>query len=194
MKKYTAKIRALVVPVLSVLCAIALGACDNTKSYAELLTEENHYVNNYLADQTVCLEIPADTVFITGPDAPYYSIDEDKFLYMQVLEPGTKGNMVEDNEQIYFRYTMWPLANYDHSTQSLGNGYGNNTALGSCWFRYNNFSMMGSYQWGTGIQRPLSLLPVDCKVRLVVKSQMGIVDMMSEVQPYLFELTYQRAR
>ncbi|MBD5175723.1 MAG: DUF4827 domain-containing protein [Bacteroidales bacterium] len=191
MKAYIATFRTI---VLAVLCAVAVSACDDSKSFAELLNDENQYVNNFLADQTVCLEIPADTAFIYGPDAPYYSIDEDKYLYMQVIEPGTKGNMVKDNEQIYFRYTMWPLAYYDHSTQTLKNGYGNNTALGATWFRYNNFSMMGSYQWGAGIQKPLSLLPVDCKVRLVVKSQMGIVDMMNDVQPYLFELTYQRAR
>ena len=79
--------------------ALALGACDDDQSYANLLNIENQSVNNFLADQTVELEIPADTVFITGPDAPYYRIDEDGMLYMQVLDAGTKGNKVKDNEQ-----------------------------------------------------------------------------------------------
>ena len=50
------------------LAALAtLGACSEGKSYAELLTDENHYVNNFLADQTVVLDIPADTVFEVAP-------------------------------------------------------------------------------------------------------------------------------
>ncbi|MDE6134590.1 MAG: DUF4827 domain-containing protein [Muribaculaceae bacterium] len=192
MKTY---IRAAVAfaPVLAL--TSALSSCSDTKSYAELLTEENHYVNNFLADHEVCLDIPADTVFITGEDAPYYRIDEDGNLYMQVLDPGTKGNRVEVDEQIFFRYTMWPLATYDRSSDDpLGEGTGNTTTLGACWFRYDNYQIQSSYDWGTGIQKPLSLLPVDCKVRLVVKSQVGFVDLMTNVQPYLFELTYQRRR
>ena len=77
MKAYIATFRTI---VLAVLCAVAVSACDDSKSFAELLNDENQYVNNFLADQTVCLEIPADTAFIYGPDAPYYSIDEDKYF------------------------------------------------------------------------------------------------------------------
>lgn len=190
MKTYIEKINTLAAMALLALMTVAFPACSDTKSYAELLTEENHYVNNFLADHKVILDIPADTVFITGPDAPYYRLDEDANLYMQVLDPGTKGNMVEDNEQIYFRYTMWSLAEYNHTEESLGAGTGNNTALGACWFRFNNYSMEGSYQWGAGIQQPLVYLPIDCKVKLIVKAQMGFVDLMNYVQPYLFELTY----
>ena len=68
------------------LAALAFTACDDTKSYAELLTDETHYVNAYLANQRVVASIPADTVFETGPDAPYYRLDEDGNLYMQVLD------------------------------------------------------------------------------------------------------------
>ena len=33
--------------------ALALGACDDDQSYANLLNIENQSVNNFLADQTV---------------------------------------------------------------------------------------------------------------------------------------------
>ena len=170
--------------------ALALGACDDDQSYANLLNIENQSVNNFLADQTVELEIPADTVFITGPDAPYYRIDEDGMLYMQVLDAGTKGNKVKDNEQIYFRYTRYALGNYKDG--KLPQGGGNNLTLVPCWFRYNNYQLQGSYQWGAGIQRPLALLPVDCRVNLVIKSQMGVVEEQTNVQPFLYTLTYDR--
>ena len=166
-----------------------LYACDDSKSYAELLSEEDMYVNNYLADNTVVLDIPEDTVFVCGPDAPYYRLDEDGMLYMRVLNPGTPGNRVEYNEQIYFRYTRYPLALYDGE---LTGGEGNNLTLNPCKFRYGNFQIESSYSWGYGVQMPLSLLPVDCEVMLVIKSQMGPSNEQANVLPYLYTLTYER--
>jgi len=78
-------------------CVLMFASCDDDVSYAELLNQENYAVNNFLADQVVYLDIPADTVFEVGPDAPYYRLDEDGQLYMQVLKAGTPGNKVRNN-------------------------------------------------------------------------------------------------
>lgn len=168
----------------------ATTACSDDQSYASLLNKENQSVNNFLADHRVEQSIPADTVFETGPEAPYYRLDEDGMLYMQVLDAGTKDNRVRDDEQIYFRYTRYALENY--SDGKLPQGGGNNLTLVPCWFRFNNYQIQGSYQWGQGIQQPLKYLPVDCKVNLVVKSQMGLVDEQANVIPFLYTLTYGR--
>lgn len=173
-----------------VMAALAMTSCSDGKSYAQLLNEEDMYTNNFLADQHVELAIPADTVFEVGPNAPYYRLDDDGMLYMQVLEAGTKDNRVEDDEQIYFRYTRYPLALY--SNGELPTGEGNNISLSPAWFRYNNFQIQTSYQWGQGVQMPLRYLPVDCEVNIVIKSQMGITDESANVQPYLWKLTYER--
>ncbi|MDE6853509.1 MAG: DUF4827 domain-containing protein [Muribaculaceae bacterium] len=183
MKKYS--LIAVFVLALAAVCS-----CDDSKSYAELLNEEDMYVNNYLADQNVIMDIPEDSVFEYGPDAPYYRIDPDGLLYMRVISPGTEGNMVENNEQIYFRYTRYALSAY--ADGKLPQGQGNNISLSPYWFRYNNYSIQASVTWGVGVQRPLAFLPVDCEVDLVVKSQMGLTDEESYVQPYLFRLTYDR--
>ncbi len=175
---------------VTVLTLFTASSCDDGKTYAELLTEENQYVNNFLADQTVINSIPEDSVFISGPDAPYYRLDEDGQMYMQVLKPGTKDNKVKDDEQIYFRYTRYALKYY--SNGELPTGVGNNTSLGSAWFRYNNFQLVSSYQWGSGIQTPLKFLPIDCEVNIVIKSQYGPVQENADVQPYLYRLTYMR--
>ena len=169
---------------------VGLSSCNDSKSYAELLTEQDHYVNNFLADQKVELQIPADTVFECGPNAPYYRIDEDGDLYMQVLDRGTPGNMVTEGEQIFFRYTRYALSAYTNG--KLPQGSGNNISLSPAWFRYNNYSIQSSYNWGQGVQMPLSLLPIDCKVNLVIKAQMGFTQETSDVKPYLFYLTYER--
>lgn len=181
MKKYITGI------FITLAALLASTSCSDGKSYAELLGEQDVYVNQFLCDHAVILEIPADTVFQYGPNAPYYKLTADGNLYMQVLEPGTKGNMAKLNDQVYFRYTRWGLKGYKGT---LGTGEGNNTALSPCWFRYGNFQLESSYTWGTGIQVPLAYLPIDCKVNLIVKAEMGPSSEMSSVLPYLWALTY----
>lgn len=172
----------------------ALTGCSDSKSYAELLVTEAHYVNNYLADQRVDNTIPADTnfVFETGPDAPYYRLDEDGNVYMQVVKPGTKGNYATDNEQLYFRFTRYNLAQYKDGTLPEGEGNDTDMEYGNAWFRFKNYTLESSYQWGAGIQLPLNYLPIDCEVNLVIKSQYGIYSEQTYVIPFLYSVRYYR--
>ncbi len=187
------KLHALGAVALAV-AAMFASSCNDGKSYAQLLNEEDMYTNNYLADHYVELSIPEDTVFQTvaevGSKAPFYRLDEDGMLYMQVINAGTKGNRVADDEQIYFRYMRFPLALYSNGT--LPSGEGNMITISPAWFRFNNFQLQTSYQWGQGVQMPLHYLPVDCEVNIVIKSQMGLSDETANVQPYLWHITYQR--
>ena len=187
------KLHALGAVALAV-AAMFASSCNDGKSYAQLLNEEDMYTNNYLADHYVELSIPEDTVFQTvaevGSKAPFYRLDEDGMLYMQVINAGTKGNRVADDEQIYFRYMRFPLALYSNGT--LPSGEGNMITISPAWFRFNNFQLQTSYQWGQGLQMPLHYLPVDCEVNIVIKSQMGLSDETANVQPYLWHITYQR--
>ena len=187
------KLHALGAVALAV-AAMFASSCNDGKSYAQLLNEEDMYTNNYLADHYVELSIPEDTVFQTvaevGSKAPFYRLDEDGMLYMQVINAGTKGNRVADDEQIYFRYMRFPLALYSNGT--LPSGEGNMITISPAWFRFNNFQLQTSYQWGQGVQMPLHYLPVDCEVNIVIKSQMRLSDETANVQPYLWHITYQR--
>lgn len=185
-------------PIFPIIAAFAFllstASCNDSRSYAELLESEDHYVNNFLADQIVINEIPEDTVFIYGEDAPYYRIDEEGDLYMQVINPGTPGNKVKTDEQIYFRYTRYNLAYYQDGELNYGGGNEDDMGSANTYFRYANLSLPSSTQWGPGIQRPLALLPVDCQINLVVKSQYGFTSEIAEVQPYLFKLRYFRPK
>lgn len=175
--------------IFAAVTAIAAASCSDSKSYAELLTDETHYVNRFLADQRVVDHIPADTVFEVGENAPYYRIDPDGNLYMQVLNAGTPGNRVTDDELIYFRFTRYNLQSYNGQLSDGGGNEGDMSQINTC-FRYNNYQLPSSYQWGSGIQYPLSLLPIDCQVNLVVKSQYGFSSETANVIPYLFRLRY----
>lgn len=189
--------------MLAVALASSLASCNDNQTYAELLESEDHYTNDFLADQMVINHIPEDSVFEYGVDAPYYRIDEDGNLYMQVINPGTPGNKVKADELIYFRYSRCSLAYYGHIDEfdnfsdwfnNYGGGNDDDMNSSNTSFRYGNTSLQSSTQYGSGIQRPLAFLPVDCQVNLVVKSQYGFTKEMAEVKPYLFKLRYYRPK
>lgn len=183
----------LALALLMTLSAAAAVSCGDDRSYAKLLNTENANVNRFLADQHVINEVPADSVFEWGADAPYYRLDEDGMLYMQVIDPGTPGNMVKQDEQIYFRFTRYNIASYDDGEFSVSEG--NDDVLnGNLSFRYNNYRVSSSYDFGPGIQKPLSYLPVDCVVNIVIKSQWGMPGEMSYVTPYLYNIRYFRPK
>ncbi len=179
---------------LSVLAvAVLMASCSDSKSYSELLTDEGHYINAFLADQRVSGSIPADTVFETGVNAPYYKLDEDGYVYMQVINPGTPGNKAKDDDLIYFRFERYNLKTY-YEDGKLGSPWGNqdDVALMNSSFRFNNYTLQSSAQWGQGLQMPLKFLPVDCEVNLVIKSAYGLTQEETNVLPFLYHVRYFR--
>lgn len=179
--------------LLIIPATLLIVACNDSKSYNELLDEEDKAVNSFLANQRVELGIPADTIFETGEDAPYYRLDDEGNVYMQVINPGDReNNKAETGENIYFRYTRVDLKTY--ATGEDGNIGGNSSSLTSSNFYFNDFSYSASYNWGTGLQMPLYYLGVDCEVNLMIKSQYGVYDEMSSVMPFLYHIKYYKSK
>lgn len=58
------------------------------------------------------------------------------------------------------------------------------------YFRFGNYSLQSSAQYGSGIQLPLSYLGIDCEVNIVIKSQYGFTSEMTNVVPYLYNVRY----
>lgn len=181
--------------LFAMIAVMALTSCSKHKSYAELLTKENQDVNLFLCNHRVSETIPTDTNFIfeTGPDAPYYPLDQEGNMYMQVINPGTRGNYAADDEIIYFRFTRYSLSDYNGT---LPSGWGNEEDMetGNYWFRYKNFSINASSQWGAGVQMPLHYLPIDSEVNIIIKSQYGFTEELSYVLPFLYRLRYYKLR
>lgn len=225
MKKFLSPI------VLLIAIAMGLTSCDDSKSYAELLADENQAVNKFLVEFKVVDGIPADSVFITRDgiidkmienigiqpsdsaeykkawiqynqylannpmeDAPYYCIDENSNVYMQVLSVGTD-EKPEKNDRVYFRFTRYNMFYYvvggDNTLLGTGNADSMNTE--ATFFLFDNTSVSQSTQYGTGIQLPMKFLGYNAKVNLVIKSQDGPTDEMSYVVPYLYTITYYKS-
>lgn len=187
--------------IAALLILVATYSCSNSKSYAELLTDENRVTNSFLVNQKVIGSIPTDSVFEVGIDAPFYQLDDNGDIFMQVLNAGTPGNKAEVDQLIYFRFTRYSLYSYsyDGGKNHIGGYYGefsasegNDTDLtyGSASFRFDNLNSNSSYQWGSGLQYPLKFLSIDCDVNLVIKSQAGLNSEISSVVPYLYRVRY----
>ena len=180
-----------------------LPSCSETQSYSELLTEEEHAVNWYLAQQKVENSIPSDSIsFITGEDAPFYKLDEDGYVYMQVIKKGEMEDRVKSGDLVYFRYNRLNLKYLYLGEEDSWSGnstevesemhYDSNT---NSYFNYSRFIFENQYltsttTWGTGIQMPLKFFGYDCEVNLVLRSYYGFSEDQTACIPYLINLRY----
>ncbi|MBR6283768.1 MAG: DUF4827 family protein [Muribaculaceae bacterium] len=176
---------------------LLLASCNSGESYSDRLNTERNSCNAYLSNFRVVNDIPADTVFETGKDAPFYRINPDGQVYMQVIHAGDRVNdRARNGEAIYFRFTRSDL-NHWHSTGLLDAYQSNEDDLSATptYFNYKNFTLPTSSQWGYGIQLPLEFIGVEgSEVNLVIKSNFGFTSEISYVMPYLFHVRYFHSR
>lgn len=176
--------------IIIIAFAMAFVACDDNESYADLLNDENKSVNYFLANHKVVNEIPEDSVFETGVDAPYYRLDADGNIYMQVLKTGDLNNKATEDQLIYFRFMRYNLNTYAAGTEPEGEGNANDMEYAPTSFRFMNYTLSSSAQFGSGVQMPLYYLGIDCEVNLIIKSQYGFESEISNVIPYLYNIRY----
>lgn len=171
---------------------LSLASCSKGESYSDRLNAERKACNTYLAGHQVINEIPSDTVFITGKDAPFYRIEKDGQVYMQVVKAGDrKTDKAKKGETIYFRFTRSNLQTwFSTGVMEMDLSNENDLSQDATYFNYKDFTLPASSQWGYGIQLPLEYLGVESEVNLVIKSQYGFTSELSYVLPFLYHVRY----
>lgn len=172
-------------------------SCSKTESYSDLLKKEQKASNWFLAQHKVCNEIPADSVFIEGSDAPFYRMDDDGYIYMQVIKTGER-ELPKSGATVYFTFTRYNIETmYNNNTLQVAPTSGNqdnfNTSVGNTYFIYNNFSVSSSSYFGSGMQRPLSYLGYNSEVNILLKSYYGFEEDNTTCIPYLVNVRYFKA-
>ncbi len=170
-----------------------LFSCEKTKSYSELLKEEEQAVNWFLANQQIVPYIPADSVFKTGPDAPFYKMNNDGTVYMQVINPGSKTNRPKKGETVYYRYKKRNIKDLYNGIDAPWSGNADNLTFNSTSLIFGNQAITSTTILGEGIQIPLYYLGYDSEVNLVIQSPMGRTDEQTICLPYEYNIKYFKA-
>lgn len=177
-----------------------LSSCDDSKSYADLLKEEDKAMKTFLADKIVINEIPADSVFISLQDVPnndtlavpYYRLEPDGNVYMQVLDPGIMDDRFEKGEDVnirFLRYDLKALVNGENPV-----GAGNSNPSDYITIRFGETTLPSTTQYGSGIQYPMYFLGNECKVNLLIRAKYGFTAETSYVLPYLYCIQYNKSK
>lgn len=176
--------------LVGVVVLMPFTSCDDEKSYADLLKDERRAVNAYLSNFRVVNEIPSDTIFDYGEDAPFYKLDPDGNVYMQVIEPDSKENRPEPDQTVYFRFMRLDLLSLYTDGKEYWSGNKENMFADPTFFLYENYTLDSSAQYGYGLQLPMKFVGINSTVNLLVKSQYGFTDEISYVVPFLYSITY----
>ena len=151
---------------------------------------EQRAMKKYLSKFDVVDQLPAITDIQVGSVAPFYKLNSEGTVYMQVVRMGT-APAASEGETIYFRFLRYNLLSY-YNTGLLPNGEGNMHIITPV----ATSIVIGSHnqsttRWGTAIQMPMLLgLPVDSEVNLVVASEAGFSSEISSVIPFLYNIRY----
>jgi len=175
---------------------LVTASCSDDVSYSDRLNTERHSVNAFLANYRVENDIPADTVFEVGVKAPYYRIDPDGNVYMQVLNAGDRKNDKPKNyEPFYFRYTRYSLNDwYTYGQLAAYESNEDDMSISSASFKYKDFTLATSAAWGYGLQLPLNFLGSECEVNVIIKSQYGPTGEIASVTPFLYHVRYYHSK
>lgn len=177
--------------VLGIIVCAALSGCSKTESYSDLLKEEGKAANWYLAQQNIEVVVPSDGKFKTGSNAPFYKMDDDGYLYMQVVSKGDD-EKVKAGDKVYFRFMRKNLKllyqGYDAGWE--GNADDLSTSLGSTYFIYDNYRLENTSKYGTGIQLPLKYLGYNSEVNLILRSYYGFATDQTQCIPYIINVKY----
>lgn len=176
-------------------CSLFLSSCDDTKTYSELLRDEEKATNWYMANQKIELNVPEDSVLLYGEDAPYYKMDDDGYLYMKVLNPGNPEKKPRYGELVYFRFVRQNINSLYKGLPANWEGNSNdmNSPLGSTSLIFGNKRLEMTAQYGTAIQEPLKFLGYDSEVMMVVRSYQGFLSDQSQCIPYVYNVKYYKA-
>lgn len=181
--------------IISALAALpmltSLVACEDNKSYSDLLREEEKATNWYMANQRIELQVPEDSVLQYGEDAPYYKLDDDGYIYMQVINPGDSVR-AKKNDMVYFRFKRLNLKYLYSGTATAweGNADNMNSSLGATYFIYDDMLMVQSMTYGQGVQWPLRFVRYNSEVNLVLRSYYGFQTDQSQCLVYIYNIKY----
>lgn len=163
---------------------------QNPCTLDDLKKTEQRAMKRYLSKFDVVDKLPAISDIRVGSVAPFYKLDAEGTVYMQVVSMGTSPAATR-GEKVHFRFIRYSLLYYlENGFLPEGQGNANDLTASPAFIEVGS-DAPATTQWGTAIQMPLLLgLPLGSEVNLVVASSAGFTPEIASVIPYRYNLRY----
>ncbi|MDR2474641.1 MAG: DUF4827 domain-containing protein [Bacteroidales bacterium] len=147
-------------------------ACNNTKTYAELLKDEQDAIDRFIRDSGFVvynhyLETFGEKDFVKLPNG----------LYLNVVEPGNP-QPVDSGKVVLYRI-KYAVNLFQPAVAYAGNWHSG----------LPNQFIYGRSSW-EGISTPLKYVGENTVIRIIVPSSLNISEIMETVTPYYYYLKY----
>ena len=179
---------------------LGFQACDNSKTYAEMLEEEKDGIKDFIKKNNI--KVISQSEFYAQDSVTDVSKNEYVQLasgvYMQIVDEGSenKADTVKNNDLILVRFLEYSILDKDTTLSNL------NAAEVVDEFKYTvtSSSIAGIFTQGymlayysssavpAGWLVPLSYVRDRAHVRLIVPSKMGHQTAMQYVYPYYYDI------
>lgn len=176
-------------------CGLAFQACDNTKTYAEMLEDEKDAIKAFVRDSSIT--VISQTEFYrndsTTKENEYVQLASG--VYMNIVNKGSANlaDTVKPNDQILVRFSEYSLMDKKATISNLGYA----EVVDEFNYRVTSSSIAGQFTQGfmlsyygpavpAGWLVPLDYVRDGACVKLIVPSKMGHSSAMQSVYPYYY--------
>lgn len=184
------------------LLALSLGfqACDDSKTYAEMLEEEKDGINDFIKKEGI--KVISQSEFYAQDSTT--NVEENEYVqlasgvYMQIVDKGSENaaDTVKNNDEVLVRFMEYSILDKDTTLSNL------NAVETVDAFRYavTSSSIAGTFLQGymmtyyssptvpAGWLVPLTYVRDMAHVKLIVPSKMGHQTAMQYVYPYFYDI------
>ncbi|WP_307757960.1 DUF4827 family protein [uncultured Mediterranea sp.] len=191
------------IPFFFILLAFgfAFQACDDTKTYAEMLEEEDDAIADFINKQGI--KVISQTEFFDNDSVT--NVEENEYVqlasgvYMQIVDKGSDNpaDTVRNNEVVLVRFMEYSLLDQDTTLSNLSLSYMSDefkyTATSSSIAGIFTQGLMYSWYRYTAVPAgwlvPMPYIRDRAHVRLIVPSKMGHQAAMQNVYPFYYDIT-----
>lgn len=179
---------------------ISFQACDNSKTYADMLDEEKDAINDFIKERNI--KVISQSQFYAQDSTT--NLDENEFVqlasgvYMQIVDRGSDNiaDTVKSNDEILVKFMEYDIIRKDTSLSNLADA----AVVDAFRYTVTSSSIAGLFTQGymmayyttavpAGWLVPLVYVRDRSHVRLIVPSKMGTQNALQYVYPYYYDIT-----
>lgn len=191
--------------LLSIVCGSVFVACSDSKTYAEMLEDEQNAISQYIRDNKI--QVITASQFeangnVTDLDKNEY-VQLSNGVYMQIVDKGkVDADSIKNRDVVTVRFVEYDIMEKDTTNgninaplmldvfdYSITGTYASGQFRQGAMAEYVSYYGNGSLQVPEGWITPLRFIRDKAHVKLIVPSKVGHSNAMQYVTPYYYDFT-----